>query len=899
MYMHRMLVTTALASAVGGCSAGANLPSLATTELSAERAAFISGASAIARAYRDSIYAGYVSELRSTGRTTVSVSIATRRPTTPSMASLVSALTAIGGTAEFREDAIGYIRVRLPVRVVERLRSFPEIAEYAIHGAPRWSGPPEASSPRSDGTPQLLQRPEPAVNPSMLAVDAFARPSPYIPLDEIGIDRLRRRVPAADGRGVTIGIVDGGSSDYTHPALQTALTLTGDTISKIAGMLDTDWLVSTTMDHGDLPTHRRHRSALVRDTAITTRDGSALLEDQELQLPTPGTWYVGTWLRTDPYGDDALHVPFLVAWQDTTEAWVDLNRDGDFLDEVAISNINVRFSAGTLPADSAAGYPRAYPFVVAFDLMHRPRLYAEDGNSHRTMVSGAAAGAGPLGGLGDGVAPGARILPVMVGSGPARVVEALLVAARDERIDIITAQKGPRPLFPYTGAGLVGLLIERIATRYRKPIFMSAGNGGPWMGSIYDVAAAPSVVTVGAYVSRRSIRVNEGLETSAGGNLARYSSRGPLPNGSWKPDVVAPALLVTSASCSHPPATSPIMYALPPCYMLAGGTSTAAPVAAGVAAVLTSAARLRGLPPVFTEARMMQWALRGSARSLPSVRPYEQGFGLIQADSAWRLLESTWSAGRRASARENSLNVPLYHIVARAPVENSFSPYLEGSSGPGMYLREGWRAGRRGTRAITLWRLSGPRLPVRYELKLRGGNGTFRVRTSTVSLALQKPVRVEVMVAPENDSVHAAALDLVDPVSATTMHRIPLMVVSAPLLTARNDFTMEWTDELTESRYGPMLLQVPRGMRVLQFTLHGAHACDPRLVLRWPFAGARISSPQLLQPDSTGAGIMRVQNPAPGTWALHLTSNMYWDTAGEPQQGCDSSFKLTVSGTPG
>lgn len=95
-------------------------------------------------------------------------------------------------------------------------------------------------------------------------------------------------------------------------------------------------------------------------------------------------------------------------------------------------------------------------------------------------------------------------------------------------------------------------------------VVTSAGNSGPLAETLASPADADSAISVGA--------------TDSLGSLASFSSRGPTADGRIKPDLTAPGVAVFSASTISPTGFARV-----------DGTSLAAPLIAGVAALIKQA----------------------------------------------------------------------------------------------------------------------------------------------------------------------------------------------------------------------------------------------------------------------------------------------------------------------
>ncbi|TDC27024.1 peptidase S8 [Micromonospora sp. 15K316] len=200
--------------------------------------------------------------------------------------------------------------------------------------------------------------------------------------------------------------------------------------------------------------------------------------------------------------------------------------------------------------------------------------FPTDTGGHGTHTIGSAVGRD-----GIGVAPGAQWVGCVnldrnLGN-PAHYLDCLqfmlapfpsggdpFTAGRPERApDILTNSWG----CPGIEGCDAGVLRPATAALDAAGIFVAAaaGNTGPWCGSVDDPPAPyPDVLTVGAVDDRDRV--------------AEFSSRGPVPGGAAKPDVVAPGVGVRSAMPGGG-------------YGTLDGTSMATPQVAGVVALMWSA----------------------------------------------------------------------------------------------------------------------------------------------------------------------------------------------------------------------------------------------------------------------------------------------------------------------
>jgi len=105
---------------------------------------------------------------------------------------------------------------------------------------------------------------------------------------------------------------------------------------------------------------------------------------------------------------------------------------------------------------------------------------------------------------------------------------------------------------------------------------------------------------------------------------------------------------------------------------------------------------------------------------------------------------------------------------------------------------------------MTFTRVSGQDVPLSYELRWLGNDGTFQIRPA-LSLPLNTPVDVPLTIAPVTAGVHSAIVQVVDPDRSLIIHQAAVTIVAAEEFRASENFTI--------SRAG----QAPRPERVSHF----------------------------------------------------------------------------------
>jgi serine protease AprX len=279
--------------------------------------------------------------------------------------------------------------------------------------------------------------------------------------------------------------------------------------------------------------------------------------------------------------------------------------------------------------------------VAAFVDFVNGRTTPYDDYGHGTHVAGIIAGSGAASnGAYTGAAPGADIVALKVldstGTGStSNVIAALdwvLTNAATYNIRIVNISLG-HPVFEAAATDPLVAMVEALS-RAGIVVVASAGNLGadretrqPLYGTVTSPGNAPSAITVGAAHTHGSLARSDDTVTD-------YSSKGPTRfELQAKPDIVAPghAIVSLAVAGSYLQSTYPHLEVAPGYFRL-NGTSMAAPVVAGAAALM-----LDGNPGL--SAHTVKAVLQFTAQQMSNVDAMTQGAGELNVAGAVRLAQ--------------------------------------------------------------------------------------------------------------------------------------------------------------------------------------------------------------------------------------------------------------------
>ncbi|MCX5283343.1 S8 family serine peptidase [Streptomyces sp. NBC_01558] len=754
--------------------------------------------------------ADLLTEAKANGDKNVTMMIATAPGRTEQVAEQLDAVK--GGSVGRTYDKLGYVRATVPtgradaaIAAAAKLSSVHGIdlrqeialddptpsADTAKHG----SNTSTATTYRAPG------KNTPAENP-------------YNPSFETGAVDFVKDHPKADGRGVTIGILDSGV-DLGHPALQK--TTTGE--RKIV-----DWVTSTDPILDSDATWR---------PMITPVAGPTFTYSGRTWTAPAGSYEISTFRESSTAGGDAKGDANRDG--DTTDVWgvlydpaagtvtVDLDNNGNFTDDKPMKPYKDGFQIGYFGTDNpATDVVERQPFVVEIrkdvpmdpyggDWVGQKRDFVNIGvieSEHGTHVAGITSANGLFGGKMNGAAPGAKIVSSRActwtgGCTNVALTEGMIDLVANRGVDIVNMSIGGLPALN-DGNNARSELYTRLIDTYGVQLVISAGNSGPGANTIGDPGLADKVISVGATISKDTWASNYGSQVEKKYAMLPFSSRGPREDGGFTPTLSAPGASINSTQTWLP--GSPVAeagYTLPAGYSMLQGTSMASPQAAGASALLISAAKQKGL--ALTPATL-RTALTSTADHIKGVQAYEEGAGLINIPDAWDSIRDGATA---------------HDYAVKAPVDTAIDYALKTPGfGTGLYDREGGlKAGERRTYDITVTRTSGEDRAIRHELYFENNaENTFRiVGSDEVRLPLNQPVTVKVQAAPRSAGLKSAILEVDDPrTEGVDKQILSTVVVSAPV-----KYTYKASGSVQRNSTTSSFVTVPEGASALEVAIGG------------------------------------------------------------------------------
>ncbi|MDX2679488.1 S8 family serine peptidase [Streptomyces soliscabiei] len=820
--------------------------------------------------------AALLAEAKAAGDKNVTLMVATAPGQTEQVAKELDAVK--GGSVGESYDKVGYVRATVPTAK----------ADSAIAAAAKLTSVHAIDLKQDialdDPTPDAKASTGAKSARSASKTKTYAAPNkntpaknPYNPSFETGAVDFVKKNPKADGRGVTIGILDSGV-DLAHPALQK--TTTGE--RKIV-----DWVTSTD------PILDGDASWRPMTTSVS---GPSFTFGGRTWTAKAGSYQINLFRESATAGGDAKGD--VNRDGDTTDAWgvlydaaagtvtVDVNNNGDFTDDTAMKPYKDGYQIGYFGTDNpATDVAERQPFVVQIrkdvpmdpfggDWAGKKADFANIGliaSEHGTHVAGITAANGLFGGKMNGAAPGAKIVSsraCIFGPGCTNVAltEGMIDLVVNRGVDIVNMSIGGLPGLN-DGNNARAELYTRLIDTYGVQLVISAGNEGPGANTIGDPGLADKVISVGAAISKETWASNYGSQVTKKYALLPFSSRGPREDGGFTPTLVAPGAAINTTQTWLPGApVADAGYPLPAGYSMLQGTSMASPQAAGASALLISAAKQARV--ALTPA-ILRTALTSTADHIKGLQAYEEGSGAINIVDAWK------SIRKGAAARDAVTS----DYTVKAPVDTALDQALKTPGfGTGIYDREsGLKAGQKKTYDVTITRTSGADKAVRHKLHLENNAaGTFRILGSDeVKLPLNKPVTVRIQAQPKAAGIASAILEVDDPKTEGLDKQIlNTVVVSTPV-----KHTFHVSNTVQRNSFQSYFLTVPEGAKSFEVAIGGLKdKSQTRFISIHPY-GVAVEDTSTIYcysnyPNTNGCrpDARSYQNPQAGVWEIEVES---------------------------
>ncbi|MFF7811080.1 S8 family serine peptidase [Streptomyces sp. NPDC007945] len=824
-----------------------------------------------------------LSEAEAAGESHVTILVATAPGATEQVAGQLDAVP--GASVGNRNDELGYVRATLPtgkadaaIKAATKLSAVQSVdlqAEIQLDD-PR---PDAGVTGAVEGTTVTRTYPAPS--------KSTAAKNPYNPSHETGAVEFVEDHPRADGRGVTIGVLDSGV-DLGHPALQK--TTTGE--RKIV-----DWVTATDpLTEGD-GTWRAQ---------ITPVAGPVFTAATQSWKAPAGSYQWSRFSESvtaggDPAGDinrdgDTTDVFGMLYDPAAGTVRVDTDQDFDFTDNEPMKPYKDGYQVGYFGTDDpATEVAERTPFVVEIrkDVPMDPlggtwvgqkRDFVNIGlveSSHGTHVAGITAAKGLFGGRMNGAAPGAKIVSSRActwtgGCTNVALTEGMVDLVVNRGVDIVNMSIGGLPALN-DGDNVRARLYTRLIDEYGVQLVISAGNSGPGINTIGDPGLADKVLSVGAAVSQSTWAANYGSAVEKKYAMFPFSSRGPREDGGAAPLVTGPGSAVNTIPTWQAGSGVPEAgYALPAGYGMLNGTSMSSPQVAGASALLLSAAKQRGieLSPL-----TLRTALTSTAKRIPGVAAHEQGAGLVDVVEAWESIKDG------ATAHSYKVEAPVDTAIFPAP-----------HTGTGVYDREGGlKVGQKKVYDVTVTRTSGPDRAIEHELDLKYNDGTFRILgDDEIDLPLNKPVTVKLEARPRTAGVHSVLLEADDERTEGVDKQIMATSVVASDLTAPG-YGFSAAGSVQRNSTKSYFVTVPQGATSLEVAIGGLKAkSQTRFIAIHPY-GVPVDPtattgcyPHYNPANTCRPDLRSYAAPQPGVWEIEVEAR-------RTSPDLDNPFKLDVA----
>ncbi|MFG2597184.1 S8 family serine peptidase [Streptomyces sp. NPDC048462] len=828
--------------------------------------------------------ADVLAKARAKGEKNVTMMVATAPGATEQVSKQLGAVK--GSVLGRAYDRLGYVRATVPTASAEAtIKAASKLS--SVHGIDLKQeimlDDPTPAADRATGSKTRAK-----------STGSYAAPNkktpaknPYNPSFETGAVDFVKQNPKADGRGVTIGVLDAGV-DLGHPALQK--TSTGE--RKI-----TDWVTATDPVSDDDGTWLR-----MTDTV----SGPTFTYKGRTYSAPKGSYRISLFAEAATKGGDMAGD--LNRDGDTTDVWavlydpvtgatrVDLNDNADFRDDTAMKPYKEKHQVSYFGKDNPrTDVVERIPFVVenrkgvVYNAAGDTSDYVSIGvieSEHGTHVAGITAANGLFGGKMNGAAPGAKIVSSRActwsgGCTNIALTEGMIDLVVNRGVDVVNMSIGGLPPLN-DGNNARSELYKRLIDIYGVQLVISAGNDGPGVNTIGDPGLADHVISVGASISKETWAANYGSAVTKKYDMLPFSSRGPREDGGFTPTLTAPGASINSTQTWLP--GSPVKeagYSLPAGYSMLQGTSMASPQAAGATALLLSAAKQKHIevPPAD-----LRTALTSTATQIKGVPAHAQGAGLINIVDAWKQIKKQ--------------GAPAHEYTVKAPVDTAIDFALKTPGfGTGLYDREGGlKAGQKKSYDVTVTRTTGPDRKVEHRLSWKYNDGTFSLTgPKTVSLPLGKPVTVKVQAKPGSAGVHSAILQVDDAKTSGIDQQILATVVVAKELT-KPGYAYKASGSVQRNGTTSYFVNVPEGAKTLEVAMSALRSgSQTRFISIHPYgvavedSGTPFCYPNYDNPANTCRPDARsYADPQPGVWEIEVEAR-------RTSPLLDNPYKLDVS----